>query len=420
MRKMFIASAIFGLMIYGAAQAADIEVRLHYAHPNLWKTVQEKIATAFMTENPSIKIKLNAPAKTYADGAQQLLRDAVAGQLPDVAFVGLNRWRILEARGLTVQLDDMIGDPKAFEAKGYTPALRSLGQYKGKQYAVAAAASTLVVYVNPELIKRAGGSMADFPADFDSLVALSAKINTLADNIDGVWVSTHDWRFQSMLGSYGGRPMNEDETAITFDSEAGINAAKLYSRLSKEAGMKKYGGNEARQAFAAGLLGIYIDSSSYLTRVTEAAGDRFKVTVKPFIVAAQDKSSVYFPTGGSAIVMLTKDKAKQAAVWKYMQYASGPEGAKIVVANSGYAPTNSVVLEDENYLGAFYAKNENSRVAHAQVAAYAGPWYAYPGSEGVAVTDLIGAALVEVVSGDDPEMTIKKLAEDVRAKLNMK
>jgi len=118
--------------------------------------------------------------------------------------------------------------------------------------------------------------------------------------------------------------------------------------------------------------------------------------------------------------MLTKDKAKQAAVWKYMQYASGPEGAKIVVANSGYAPTNSVVLEDENYLGAFYAKNENSRVAHAQVAAYAGPWYAYPGSEGVAVTDLIGAALVEVVSGDDPEMTIKKLAEDVRAKLNMK
>ena len=223
-----------------------------------------------------------------------------------------------------------------------------------------------------------------------------------------------------MLGSYGGRPMNQDETAITFDSQAGINAAKLYSRFAKEAGMRKYGGNEARQAFAAGLLGIYIDSSSYLTRVVEAAGDRFNVTVKPFIVAAEDKSSVYFPTGGSAIVKFTKDKAKQEAAWKYMQYASGPEGAKIVVANSGYAPTNLLVLEDENYLGAFYAKNENSRVAHTQVANYAGPWYAYPGSEGVAVTDLIGAALVEVVSGDDPEMTIKKLANDVREKLKMK
>jgi len=419
MKKFIITSAVLSLVSFGAAQAAEIELRLHYAHPNLWKTVQEKISNAFMAENPSIKIKLDAPAKTYADGSQQLLRDAVANQLPDIAFVGLNRWRILEARGLIVKLDDLIGDAKAFEAQGYTPALRSLGQYKGNQYAVAAAASTLVVYTNPELVKRAGGSMANFPSDFDSLIALSTKINSLAGNIDGVWVAAHDWRFQSILGSYGGRPMNEDETAITFDSEAGINAAKLYSRFSKESGMKKYGGNEARQAFAAGLLGIYIDSSSYLTRVTEAAGDRFKVTVKPFVVAAADKSSVYFPTGGSAIVMFTKDKAKQEAAWKYMQFASGPEGAKIVVHNSGYAPTNSIVLKDAKYLSEFYANNENSRVAHAQVAAYAGPWYAYPGSEGVAVTDLIGAALVEVVSGSDPAETIKKLAVKVRSKLNM-
>ena len=420
MKRSLIATAVLSLLAFGSAQAADVEVRLHYAHPNLWKTVQEKISQAFMAKNPGIKITLDAPAKTYADGAQQLLRDAVAKQLPDIAYVGLNRWRILEARGLTVNLDNLIGDAQAFEAKGYTPALRSLGQYKGKQYAVAAAASTLVIYVNPELVKRAGGSMANFPKDFDSLISLAAKINALGDNIDGVWVSTHDWRFQSMLGSYGGRPMNEDETAITFDSEAGINAGKLYARFAKETGMRKYGGNEARQAFAAGLLGFYIDSSSYLTRVTEGAGDRFEVTVMPFIVAAQDKSTVYFPTGGSAIVMFTTDKAKQEAAWKYMLFASGPEGAKVVVENSGYAPTNALVLRDKKYLGEFYAKNENSRRAHAQVAAYSGPWYAYPGTEGVAVTDLIGAALVEIVSGAAPEAKIRELANDVRAKLGMK
>ena len=103
-----------------------------------------------------------------------------------------------------------------------------------------------------------------------------------------------------------------------------------------------------------------------------------------------------------------------------MQFASGPKGAKIVVANSGYAPTNELVLKDKKYLGQFYATNENSRVAHAQVAAYAGPWFAYPGTEGVAVTDLIGNALVKVVSGEDPEATIKKLATTVRSKLKMK
>ena len=54
------------------------------------------------------------------------------------------------------------------------------------------------------------------------------------------------------------------------------------------------------------------------------------------------------------------------------------------------------------------------------MAAYSGPGYAYAGAEGVAVTDLIGAALVDVIEGADPEARIKKLAAEVRGKLKMK
>jgi multiple sugar transport system substrate-binding protein len=420
MKRIIVTMFVVGLLTSGSVRAADVTLTVHYAHPNLWAKVQEKIADAFMKKNPDIKIEITAPAENYAAGVQRLLREAVAKKLPDVAYLGLNRWRVLQDRGLAVELDALIGDAAGFEAKGYTPALRSLGQYKGKQYAIAASASTLVMYVNPELVAKAGGSVDAFPGDLDGLIQLAAKISALGDNIDGVWVSAHDWRFQSMLGSYGGRPMNEDETDITFDSEAGIMAAKLYSRLAKEAGMKTYDGKAARQAFAAGTLGIYIDSSSYLTRVVAGAGGRFDVTLLPLIVAAKDKSTVYFPTGGSAIVLLTRDPKKQAAAWRYIAFATGPEGAKTVVENTGYAPTNELVLKDKSYLGEFYARNENSRRAHAQVAAYSGPWYAYPGAEGVAVTDLIGAALVDIVEGADPETTIKKLAKDVRSKLKMK
>ena len=78
MKRSLLASAVLGLVAFGSAQAADVELRLHYAHPNLWKTVQEKIAEEFMARNPGIKIAIDAPAKTYADGAQQLLREAVA------------------------------------------------------------------------------------------------------------------------------------------------------------------------------------------------------------------------------------------------------------------------------------------------------------------------------------------------------
>lgn len=398
---------------------AEVTLRVHYAIPNLWADVQEMLATAFMQRHPDIRIELDAPAETYAEGVQRLLREAVANNLPDVAYVGLNRWRILEARGLTQPLDPLLGDAAAFAAQGYTPALRSLGQFKGRQHALAVSASTLVMYVNPDLVARAGGSMASFPDDFDALIALAARIDALGDAIDGVWVDAHDWRFQSLLGSYGGRPMNDDETAITFDSDAGIAAATLYARFASEAGMDSYDGNAARQAFAAGTLGIYIDSSSYLTRMIEGAGDRFEVTLLPLIVAASDPSAVYFPTGGSAITLLTEEAGKQAAAWDYIRFVTGPLGAKIIVENSGYAPTNALVLEDAQYLGDFYAKNPNAKRAHAQVAAYAGPWYSYPGPEGVAVTDLIAAGLVEITAGADPAATIRAVADEVRRKIGL-
>lgn len=417
MRRLLLAAGF--ALVAAPAMAETTEIRVHYAIPTIWADTQEKLAAAFMAANPDIKVTIDGPAESYGEGVQRLLRESIAGNLPDVAYVGLNRWRILEDRGLTRPLDDMIDDA-AFAKAGYTPALRSLGQFEGKQHALATSASTLVMYVNPALVKKAGGSMADFPTTFDGVIELAGKIDALGDNIDGIWVDRHDWRFQSLLGSYGGRPMTADESDITLDSEAGIAAAKLYSRFVKEGGMKGYIDDDARQAFPAGTLGIMLESSSLLTRFTEAAGDRFDVTVRPLPVAAQDKSTVYFPTGGSAIVLLTEEAAQREAAWKYMQFVTGPEGAKIVVENTGYAPTNEIVLTDDAYLGAFYAGNPNAKTAHAQVAAYAGPWYAYPGAEGVAVTDLIAAALVDVADGADPKQRIMSLADKLRDELDMK
>jgi hypothetical protein len=57
--------------------------------------------------------------------------------------------------------------------------------------------------------------MDDFPTTFDGVIALAAKIDALGPSIDGFWIDRHDWRFQSLLGSHGGRAMAEDESDIT-------------------------------------------------------------------------------------------------------------------------------------------------------------------------------------------------------------
>lgn len=396
---------------------AQTEIRVHYAIPTIWAETQTALAEAFMEAHPDITVTLDGPAEGYAEGVQRLLREAVAGTAPDVAYVGLNRWRILEDRGLTQPLDPFM--PEDPMSAGYTPALLSLGQFEGQQHALGTSASTLVMYVNPDLVEQAGGSMDAFPTTFDGVIELAARIDALGDQVEGVWIHRHDWRFQSLLGAHGGRPMNADESDITFDDEAGMAAAALYQRFVTEGGMDLISQNDARQAFPAGTLGIMFESSSLLKRFEEGAGDSFDVTVRALPVVAEDASTVYFPTGGSGIVMLTDDPERQQAAWEYISFVTGPEGQKIIVENTGYAPANAIVLDDESYLGAYYDANENARVAHAQVAQYAGPWYAFPGSEGVAVTDLIAAALEDVSGGAEVEARIEDLAQTLRVQLGM-
>lgn len=412
-----LAALAIGTALATLPAAAQTEIRVHYAIPTIWADTQTALADAFMAANPDITVTLDGPAEGYEDGVQRILREGIAGTMPDVAYVGLNLWRVLEDRGVLQPLDGFLpADPLA---AGYTPALLSLGQFEGAQWALGTSASTLVMYVNPDLVEQAGGSMEDFPTTFDGVIELAARIDALGDQVEGVWIARHDWRFQSLLGAHGGRPMTADESDIAFDDAAGKAAATLYQRFVTEGGMDLYSENDARQAFPAGTLGIMFESSSLLTRFEQGAADSFAVTVKPLPVVASDPDSVYFPTGGSAIVMLTDDPARQQAAWDYVAFVTGPEGQKIIVENTGYAPANALVLDDAAYLGAYYAANDNARVAHAQVARHAGPWFAFPGSEGVAVTDLIAAALEDVSGGAAVDGTIDELADTLRARLGM-
>ena len=235
---------------------------------------------------------------------QRLLREAVAGTLPDVALFGLNRRRILEARGLTRPLGPLMAGMDA-DADGHTDALLSLGQFAGAQHALAAPASTLVACLDPDLVAQAGHDADPCPQSLDDLI-------TLGDDIDGIRIDRREWRFQSLPGARGGRPMTPAESDITFERHAGVAAAKLCQVFARHAGMPGYIDDQARKACPAGDPGIMMDSSSLLTRFDEAAGDRVAVTVCALPIAAKPRG-VYFPTLGSTLVMLTDDPEKPQA-----------------------------------------------------------------------------------------------------------
>ena len=73
------------------------------------------------------------------------------------------------------------------------------------------------------------------------------------------------------------------------------------------------------------------------------------------------------PTGGNAVVMLTKDLARQVAAWRFMQFAAGPVGQTIRVRGTGYMPNDTLTLNDDKYFGAFCWEKPLFRPAMEQI-----------------------------------------------------
>ena len=417
MRKLMTIAAAAAAFVAGSA-AAQTDITVQYAIPDIFKEVQDEIAKQFMATNPTIKVKFTQPTKEYEDATQQVLRNAVTGQLPDVTFQGLNRQRILADRNIAIPLDSFIAAEKDWATKGYDGALLTLGQVTGKQYGMGFSLSTPIIYFNADLVKKAGGDPDKFPATWDGIFELAKKINDPANKVRGFhydWDITGNWMWQSLVFSNGGTMLSADEKKVAFDGPPGQKAITTLGRMVSDGTMGDISQATSLQDFVAGRLGIWAHSTSRLGGVTKQTQGVFALRTARFPLGAGAESRL--PAGGNVAMMLAKDPAKQKAAWEYIKFATGPVGATLMVKGTGYFPANALPAKDPKMLGDFYAANPNHRVAISQLPSMTA-WYAFPGENGLKITDVIKDHLQTVVNGSGkPDDVLKKMTADTQALL---
>ena len=87
---------------------AETTLTVHYPMPGFFKNVMDTISKKFMEENPDIKIQFASPSATYEEGIQTILRQAGTDEMPDITFIGLNRLRMLDERNVAVDLGPLV------------------------------------------------------------------------------------------------------------------------------------------------------------------------------------------------------------------------------------------------------------------------------------------------------------------------
>jgi len=406
---------------FAAPPAAAEQVTLQVLHA--WpshKRFHEPIAEAFMKAHPDIRIEFQAPAASYGDAHQRIIRAAMTDTLPDVYYAAYNTLpelvRTLQPRGQIAPLDGLLqGEGADWITTNYSSNVLALGQVDGKQCGLPFNASTPIVYFNRDLIAKAGANPDAFPADWDGIIGLARRIKASSD-ADGMSYAVDewgdDWLWQALVDNFGGQVIDPQTQKVAFGGDAGSKAVTLARRFVAETDMPFLNEDQAIQQFAAGKLGIFIGSTAEVRSMGDAIGGKFKFGTAAYPVA--DKARGGLPTGGNAAVMLTRSPAKQQAAWEFIKFAAGPYGASVVVPGTGYVPNNELAAKSPEYLGDFYAKNPLFKAGLDKMDKMR-PWYAFPGSNGVKVTQTIVDNLSRVVEQSaTPEEALADAADEVQ------
>ena len=128
----FSALALATSVLTTPVQAAEIEVG--YAYSSLFDVTMERLIPEFKKAHPDIDVKFRATYENYEDGTNTILRESVAGDLPDVTFQGLNRQALLVEKGIAKSLEPFIAAEADFAKDGYHQAMLDLGTFNGEVY----------------------------------------------------------------------------------------------------------------------------------------------------------------------------------------------------------------------------------------------------------------------------------------------
>jgi multiple sugar transport system substrate-binding protein len=379
-------SAAAGLGPFAAlpARADTVTLDVLYAFPAFAK-FHEPIAEEFMKRQKDIKIQFRAPAASYDEGHQTMLRQAMTNQLPDVYYSGYHLLaelvRTLEKRKQITEVGPLLDkEEAAWRKANYADSILALGKVDGKTWGLAFNASLPIIYYNEQLVKAAGGDPNKMPDTWDGLLALAAKIKAGGSDVAGIAYNIHDWPddwlWRAMILQGGGSMLDASEQAVAFGGANGLKVLRYLRRMVTESNMPLIDWDQSRQQFIAGKIGIFADTPARLRQVTELIGPKFTLRTTTFPI--DDKANGGLPTGGNAAIITAKDDAKKKAAWEFLKFVTGPEAQKIVVEGTGYMPTNARAGAPE-FLGKFYDANPNFRTVFSQ-ANRAKPWQGYPGN----------------------------------------
>lgn len=127
----------------------------------------------------------------------------------------------------------------------------------------------------------------------------------------------------------------------------------------------------------------------------EAAQALVDAEVRLAAVPIPEGGGTRLPAGGNGVMLFSRDPAKQAAAWRFLEFLAGPVAGRIVAENTGYTPANAALLEELARENA----NDPDYVLVLEQMGNVVPWHAWPSDNGPRISQVIEDMQLEVLLG---------------------
>jgi multiple sugar transport system substrate-binding protein len=345
----------------------------------------QPILAKFESENPGITVRVEQ--LTWQSGREKIVTSIAAGRPPDLCELG------------STFLPGLVADSTLLDLTATATALRdslvgwNIVTDHGKAYAIPWMLGTRVLYVNDDLLRRAGLDPATPPATWAELRAAAEAIATKVPGVNGFGMNAGEReilfkKFMPFAWGNGGDILDPTGSRSVMGSRQNIEALRFYLSLKPYSLLDRQEMHE--QAFAKGRLGIII-SGPWLLRSLPETAPALKFSVAPMPRPAADRGTSASFAGAEVLGIFRTAKNKTDAL-RLAEFLVRPENTMPLFLATGNAfPAAISALADEHF-----ATHPQDRVFLTQLrTAVAPPLH----PRWVEIEEIVNAELEEAIYG---------------------
>ncbi len=387
----------------------------------------ERLIDRFHEEHPGIRV--DAQYIPTGDAlAQKLVTAVQSGSAPDISWIHSHYLEDLVKADAVYEMSHFMDGANGLaqeELDDIYPALIEYASWQGTMYSLPMEATNLGIIYNKTLFEEAGLDPERPPQTWDELREYSRRLS-VDENGDGRYEQIGFfvpavpssgpqgaymmWQWTPFLWQAGGNLVNEEQTEILWDEEAGVEALTLWSSIYETQNQRTFTSEDPLTVMASQQIAMMLDGPWNLPRYAELFS-QFDWGVAMLPEGPEKRATV---VAGEYLAIFKQSENPEEA-WEFVKWMVQPEIQAYWSMESGYLPIRQSVVDVPEFQS-FLEENAPQRafVEQMEFAQAQRPIDFHT----MRIQRLLAQAIEQAtVGGQSPEIALRESAREANALL---